>query len=276
MTPSVGAPVTSGPVTSDPVPSGAAAVPGSDRLPEPVRARPRDGRRQHRRKASSSGPLAWLRETTIIVVSAVVLSLVVKTFLVQAFFIPSDSMNDTLVVHDRILVNKLVPDVFSLHRGDIVVFTDPGGWLAPTVASSETGVVAVADEALRWIGLMPTDSGDHLVKRVIGLPGDHVACAGDGQPVTVNGVAIDETYLKPGSQPSEVVFDVVVPDGYLWVMGDNRQHSADSRYNQGRPGGGAVPISDVVGVAFVTVWPLDRLSVLSNPGAVFASVPDPS
>ncbi|MCG2803057.1 MAG: signal peptidase I [Cellulomonas sp.] len=254
----------------------AAGAPGPDRSAEQVPVRPRDGRRQPRRKEAPSGPLAWLRETTIIVVSAVLLSLVVKTFLVQAFFIPSDSMNDTLVVHDRILVSKLVPGPFSLHRGDIVVFKDPGGWLPPAAPSRETGVVAFVDGALRWIGLMPTDSGDHLVKRVIGLPGDRVACAGDGQPVKVNGVALDETYLKPGSQPSEVVFDVVVPDGYLWVMGDNRQHSADSRYNQGRPGGGAVPMSDVVGVAFVTVWSLDRLSLLRNPGAVFASVPNPS
>ncbi|WP_159805897.1 signal peptidase I [Cellulomonas citrea] len=250
--------------------------PGPDQLPEQVRARPRDGRGARRRKPAASGPLAWLRETAIIVVSAVVLSVVVKTFLVQAFFIPSDSMNDTLIVHDRILVSKLVPRVFSLHRGDIVVFKDPGGWLPPTEAPRESGPTVVLDDALRWIGLLPTDSGDHLVKRVIGLPGDHVACAGAGSPVTVNGVPITETYLKPGSQPSEVAFDVVVPDGYLWVMGDNRQHSADSRYNQGRPGGGAVPVSDVVGVAFVTVWPLDRLTTLPNPGAVFASVPDPS
>ena len=228
-----------------------------------------------RSRKQASGPLAWLRETTIILVSAVVLSLVVKTFLVQAFFIPSDSMNDTLVIHDRILVSKLTPRMLSIHRGDIVVFKDPGGWLPASVQPTDSGVGGAVRSALKWIGLMPTDSGDHLVKRVIGTPGDHVVCAGAGQPVTVNGVAIQETYLKPGSEPSEVAFDVVVPAGSLWVMGDNRQHSADSRYNQGRAGGGAIPMSNVVGVAFVTVWPVDRRDVHRSPGAVFADVPAP-
>jgi signal peptidase I len=234
------------------------------------------GRHTRASKRGSGGVLGWLRESTIILVSAVALSLIVKTFLIQAFFIPSDSMKDTLIVHDRILVSKLTPRVFSIHRGDIVVFKDPGGWLPANLAPQPTGLAEGVQSALKWIGLMPTDSGEHLIKRVIGLPGDHVACAGAGQPVTVNGVAINETYLKPGSQPSEVAFDVVVPADRLWVMGDNRQQSADSRYNQGREGGGSVPIANVVGVAFVTVWPLDRIEVHRNPGAVFADVPDPS
>ena len=129
---------------------------------------------------------------------------------------------------------------------------------------------------LTYVGLLPQDSGEHLIKRIIGLPGDHIASDGAGGPVTVNGVALDEPYLREGSVPSEVEFDVVVPDDSLWVMGDNRQNSQDSRYHLGDPGGGAVPIENVVGVAFVTVWPADRLTLLRNPGATFADVPPAS
>ncbi|MCL2454374.1 MAG: signal peptidase I [Micrococcales bacterium] len=239
-----------------------------DAVPAPSRGQSR--RRQQKRQAS--GPLAWLREIAIILVSALVLSWVVKTLLIQAFFIPSESMADTLILDDRILVSKLTPRVLDLSRGDIVVFSDPGGWLV----GAEQPRPGPVGTVLQTVGLMPADS-DHLVKRIIGMPGDHVACAGPGEPVTVNGVAIDESrYLKPGSSPSEMAFDVVVPAGHLWVMGDNRQHSSDSRYNQSKPGGGAVPISDVVGVVFVTVWPLDRISTHRNPGSVFADVPRPS
>ena len=104
-----------------------------------------------------------------------------------------------------------------------------------------------------------------------------MACAGEGSPITVNGVAIDESsYIKPGSVPSEMAFDVVVPKDHIWVMGDNRQESSDSRYHQDGPAHGTVPISDVVGVVFVTIWPVDRLSTHRNPGSVFAHVPDPS
>jgi signal peptidase I len=220
------------------------------------------------------GPVAsFVRETAIILVSAVVLSWVVKTFLAQAFFIPSASMHDTLLEGDRVLVNKLAPGPFDVHRGDVVVFADPGGWLdAPDVPETN-----IAQDALIAIGLMPQQSEDHLIKRVVGLPGDRVAAAGDGSPLTVNGVPVDESvYLAPGASPSEIAFDVVVPSGSVWVMGDNRQHSADSRWHLGDPGGGAVPVADVVGTAFVTLWPLDRTGLLRNPGDVFADVPDPS
>jgi signal peptidase I len=220
------------------------------------------------------GPVSsFVRETAIILVSAIVLSWVIKTFLAQAFFIPSASMHDTLLEGDRVLVNKLVPGPFDLHRGDIVVFEDSGDWLGDQ-AVPETNVV---QDALIAVGLMPQQSEDHLIKRVIGLPGDRVASAGDGSPLTVNGVPVDESsYLAPGASPSEIRFDVTVPAGSLWVMGDNRQQSADSRYHLGEPGGGAVPVDDVVGTAFVTLWPVDRIGLLRNPGDVFADVPDPS
>ena len=199
-----------------------------------------------------------------------------KTFLVQAFFIPSPSMHDTLIEGDRVLVSKLTPGPFDLHRGDIVVFKDPGGWLTDVTKPKESALQTAVGDALTFVGLLPQDAGEHLIKRVIGLPGDHVASTGAGAPVTVNGVALDEPYLAPGAIPSEIPFDVTVPAGELWVMGDNRQHSADSRWNMGKPGGPFVPMGNVVGVAFVTVWPFDRLGALTNPATTFAAVPNPS
>lgn len=215
---------------------------------------------------------SWLRETAIIVVSALVLSIVIKTFLVQSFFIPTGSMESTLEVSDRVLVSKLAPGPLDLHRGDIVVFKDPGGWLgaAPEGPGGWRGAVS---DALTYVGLLPQDAGEHLIKRVIGLPGDTVECCDSQGRLVVNGVPIDEPYINAGSRPSEIEFSVVVPEGTLWVMGDNRQNSRDSRYHQGDPGGGAIPLENVVGVAFVTLWPLDRATVLRNPGDTFAEVP---
>jgi len=216
-----------------------------------------------------------LRETAIIVVSALVLSLLLKTFLVQAFFIPSPSMEDTLVEGDRVMVSRLVPGAFDVHRGDVVVFKDPGGWLPPPVPQEESPVSEAVRAALTFIGLLPQDTGEHLIKRVIGTPGDHVVCCDAEGRVSVNGVSIDETYLKPGSDPSELAFDTTVPEDMLFVMGDNRQNSGDSRYNTDKPGGGFVPMGNVVGTAFVKVWPLSHLGLLRNPGDVFTDVPAP-
>lgn len=230
-------------------------------------------RRPHRaQRRGGFGP--WLREAAIIVVSALVLSMLIKTFLVQAFFIPSGSMEETLAVGDRVLVTKLAPGPLSVHRGDVVVFKDPGGWLEADPTTSATGWRGAVSDALTFVGLLPQDSGEHLIKRVIGLPGDAVECCDADGLVSVNGAAISEPYLAPGSIPSEREFSVVVPEDSLWVMGDNRQNSQDSRYKQGDPGGGSIPMSNVVGVAFVTVWPFDRWGTLRNPGATFAEVPD--
>ncbi|ACQ80782.1 signal peptidase I [Beutenbergia cavernae DSM 12333] len=222
-------------------------------------------------KASSA-----LRETVIVLVSALVLSLLIKTFLAQAFYIPSGSMQTTLDIGDRVLVNKLAPGPFDVNRGDVVVFVDPGGWLPPTVEEESSPAAEAVQRGLEFIGLLPADSGNHLVKRLIGMPGDHVVCCDPEGRITINGEAIEEPYVIAGAAPSNDPFDVVVPDDHVFVLGDNRPDSKDSRYNPGSPGGGMVPIRNIVGVAFVTIWPVDRWTLLSNPGETFADVPDPS
>ena len=213
---------------------------------------------------------AFLRESAIVVVSALVLSLIIKTFLAQAFFIPSVSMEPTLMVGDRLVVNKLAPQVMDLERGDVVVFLDPGGWL-----DTEPHELNAAEQVLTWIGLLPEHADEHVIKRVIGTGGDHVTCCTDEGLIAVNGEPITEPYVVPGAEPSERTFDVVVPENHLFVLGDNRPRSADSRFHAGSVGGGFVPVRNVVGRAFVITWPLDRIEWLSNPSDTFADVPDP-
>ncbi|MGP7960734.1 signal peptidase I [Sanguibacter sp. A247] len=250
-----------------------------------IRATPEDegapARADARRPRGASRPrsrlMATVRETVIILVSALVLSFVVKTFLVQPFMIPSESMEDTLVAGDRVLVSKLTPGPFDISRGDVVVFKDPGGWLDGVAVSRADNMPTWLSTPLTIVGLRPQDAGEHLIKRVVGLPGDTVTCCTDGGQVSVNGVPLEESsYLAAGAVPSQTEFDVTVPDGNLWVLGDNRQHSGDSRFNGGSRGGGFVPIDNVVGVAFAKVWPIDRVSLMRNPGDVFADVPAPT
>ena len=214
-----------------------------------------------------------LKEVAIIVISALVLSWLIKTFLVQPFYIPSASMEDTLTEGDRVMASRLTPGPFDLQHGDTAVFVDPGDWLPPDGPPESGPIGDAAGSILTTVGLLPQDTGDHLSKRLIGLPGDQVVCCDAEGRVSVNGEPIDETYIKPGSIPSQDPFDVTVPDDMLWVMGDNRQDSMDSRYNRGKPGGGFVPIENVVGTAFATVWPLDRLDWHGTPDDVFGTVP---
>ncbi|MDR0593019.1 MAG: signal peptidase I [Bifidobacteriaceae bacterium] len=216
----------------------------------------------------------FAKDAAFVVVAAIVLSFLLKTFLIQSFYIPSLSMRPTLEELDRVLVTKLAPGILKVHRGDVVVFEDPGGWIAQPESDEPAGGLMGAIRSLaEGIGLAPAESKDFLIKRVIGTEGDRVACEGSGSPVTVNGVPLDETYVAAGSQPSATRFSVVVPDGAIWVMGDNRLLSADSRAHRDQPLGGAVALDDVVGVAQVRTWPLDRLALLRNPGRVFAAVP---
>ncbi|NMM95163.1 signal peptidase I [Bifidobacterium oedipodis] len=185
----------------------------------------------------------------------VVIVLLIRIFLLGFYEIPSRSMQDTILPGDRVIASKLTPGVFDLQRGDIVVFKDPNGWLADEQSDSMLG--------------------SYLIKRLIGLPGDTVACEGAGQPVTVNGVAIDESsYIRPGVDPSAIAFSVTVTEGHVFVMGDNRANSADSRYHLEDADHGLVPISDVAGTAFVTYWPLGRIGALESHHEVFDQVPD--
>jgi signal peptidase I len=201
-----------------------------------------------------------------IMVTALVVSLIIKTVLVQAFFIPSESMEPTLhgcpgCLDDRVLVNKLTAHIGGVRRGDIVVFHDPNNWLPE--ATSARGLESRVQNALATIGLAPATTDSDLVKRVIGVGGDTVE--GRGGKVYVNGTQLNEPYVFPGNSPSQVNFRVSVPLGKLWVMGDHRDESADSRYHMHDPGNGFVPETDVVGRAFVIVWPLDRVGALDRP-----------
>jgi signal peptidase I len=225
------------------------------------------------------GWLAFLRDVLIIVLIAVLVSFLVKTFVVRSFYIPSGSMEDTLLVNDRILVDEITPRFSGYERGQIVVFRDPGGWLPPSTEEPRGALVEGVDWLLSLVGLSAPDSDDHLVKRLIGLPGDHVVCCNAIGQITVNDVPLDESdYLKlPGGETaaSADAFDVVVPPNSLWVLGDNRYRSKDSRYNTDQPGKGFVPIDNVVGRAFLITWPLDRFGLLDFHPEVFAGVPAP-
>jgi signal peptidase I len=170
-----------------------------------------------------------------------------------------------------VLVSKLTPGVTDLKRGDIVVFSDSGKWLPASAKVSEGRVRDGIRSGLIFVGLLPADSDEHLIKRLIGLPGDKVVCCDADGRVTVNGTPIDEPYLYPGNEPSADPFSITVPAGRLWVMGDHRNDSADSRSHP-NSFGGTIPESDVVGRAFVKVWPLDRFGLLRNPQSTFKAV----
>jgi signal peptidase I len=217
----------------------------------------------HRRKGKGKQRSFW-REFPILVVIALLLAVLIKTFAIQAFWIPSGSMENTLEVNDRVLVNKIVYHIRDIHRGDIVVFNGDGSWDPGTVPVAGNIFQQFASGFASMFGF--GTPGDILIKRVIGIPGDRVACCDAQGRVTVNGVALNEqSYLYPGSAPSLSRFNIVVPPGRLWVMGDNRFWSADSRDHMGDPGGGTIPESAVVGRAFIIIWPINRLRILPIP-----------
>jgi signal peptidase I len=197
------------------------------------------------------------RELALIVGVALVLSILVRTFLAQAFYVPSSSMEDTLLIQDRILVSKLTTQLGGVHRGEIVVFTDPGDWLPETQPAS--GAAGVLRSALMWVGLLPSDTGEDLVKRVIGVGGDHVVCCDAKERIVLNGVPLLETYLKPGGGTAQVRFDVTVPADRFFVMGDNRGDSSDSRFHLDEEEG-TVPRANIVGRVVAVIWPVSRWS----------------
>lgn len=214
-------------------------------------------REKERRSAGQKGG-SLLKELVLIIGVALVLSVLVRTFIAQAFFVPSSSMEDTLLIQDRILASKLSTDLGGVNRGEIVVFTDPGDWLPePELPAGAAGVVR---NALMFVGLLPSDTGEDLVKRVIGIGGDRVVCCDADGRITVNGVALDESaYLKPGNGTDQVRFDIVVPDNRVFVMGDNRADSSDSRYHLDEANG-TVSVESVVGRVIAVVWPIAHWS----------------
>ncbi|MFI6103998.1 signal peptidase I [Streptomyces sp. NPDC051310] len=209
-------------------------------------------------------PRSFWKELPLLIGIALLLALLIKTFLVQAFSIPSDSMMNTLQRGDRVLVDKLTPWFGSEpERGEVVVFHDPGGWLE----GEPTPDPNFLQEFLSFIGLMPSSEEKDLIKRVIAVGGDTVECKKGGK-VVLNGKPLDETsYIAPGSTPcdDEPFGPIKVPEGRIWVMGDNRQNSLDSRYHQELPGNGTVANERVVGRAVVVAWPLGRWSTLPVP-----------
>jgi len=232
------------------------------------------GQRPPRSAWSTLG--AWLRELAIVVVGALIASTLLRLFIAQMFVIPSGSMEHTLQEHDRIAVQKVV----GYERGDIVVFRDTKGWLTPDGKTPDW-----FRQALIFVGLAPDESTGHLVKRVIGVAGDHVTCCDAQGRLTVNGVALNEvSYLytdaSTGKQvdPSSMQFDVVVPAGTIFVMGDHRNGSRDSRCylfeeTDGPAGSAAfIPTENVVGSAIAIVFPFDRMRALSRPDT-FGGVP---
>lgn len=206
---------------------------------------------------------SFWKELPLLVGIALLLALLIKTFLVQAFSIPSESMQNTLQRGDRVLVDKLTPWFGSEpERGEVVVFHDPASWLA----GEPTPEPNFAQQILSKIGLMPSADEKDLIKRTIAIGGDTVECK-KGGPVVVNGKALDEPYIYPGNTPcDDAPFGpITVPKGKIWVMGDHRQNSQDSRYHMQDSTQGFVPVDKVVGRAVVVAWPLTRWATLPVP-----------
>lgn len=205
-----------------------------------------------------------LREIPVLVVVALLVSLFIKTFLVQFFYIPSGSMENTLQVQDRVAVNKLPFTARNVSRGDVVVFRDPANWLPEVSDTSSNQLIAKFKAGLVAVGVLPNPAKQYLVKRVIGVAGDHVICCTKDGKLTVNGTAITEPYIFAGNVPSDMNFDVTVPKDRIWVMGDHRGASADSRYHQEDINKGMVPLSRVTGRVFAVIWPLKNLAYVQQ------------
>ena len=205
-----------------------------------------------------------LKEFPILVVVALIVSLLIKTFLVQFFYIPSGSMENTLQIKDRVAVNKIPLISRTIHRGDIVVFRDPANWLSEPFTSESPFIVEKLREGLVALGILPNPAKQYLVKRVVGIGGDRVVCCSKSKKLTINGKESIEPYIFEGNDPSDMNFDVTIPAGKIWVMGDHRGASADSRYHQDDINKGMVPLNRVTGRVVAVIWPFKNLKIISG------------
>jgi signal peptidase I len=222
--------------------------------------------------------LLFLRDILFILLAAIIISFVIKTFFIRSFYIPSGSMENTLQINDRVIVSLLTPGLTPLARGDVVVFEDPGGWLRGEPQASQAS--SPLDDVLGFIGLAAPADNNHLIKRVIGLPGDHVQCCNVLGQMTVNGVPLKEPYINVPAgitRSDPYSFNVTVPKGDIWVMGDNRDDSEDSAFHETqRDANPFVPLQDVTGQAILVSWPLNHWTFLGNYPVVFSDVPSKS
>ncbi|MFC8078719.1 signal peptidase I [Streptomyces sp. NPDC057137] len=245
--------------------------------PTAERALPgRAERRRLARKVKRRRRRSAMTEIPLLITVALLIALVLKTFLVQAFVIPSGSMEQTIRIDDRVLVDKLTPWFGSRpERGDVVVFKDPGGWLEEETEApaDDPIVVKQVKQVLTFIGLLPSADEQDLIKRVVAVGGDTVKCCDKDGRIVVNGVPLTEPYLNPGNPPSTLDFEVKVPAGRIFVMGDHRSNSADSRFHLDEKFRGTVSEDEVVGRAVVIAWPLGHWRRLEEP-ETYASVPD--
>jgi signal peptidase I len=205
-----------------------------------------------------------LREIPIIIGSALIVSIIVKTFFLHFFFIPTGSMENTLQVGDRIAVNKFGALFSEIKRGEIVVFADPDNWLGQAPEDQNSGLIGQGKNLLITIGVVPDPAKQYLIKRVIGVGGDTVICCDDQDKLQVNGKSVDEPYVYENDKASESNFNVTVPEGFIWVMGDHRSASSDSRFHTNDVNSGMVPLSKVVGRATFIVWPVSNLDFLEK------------
>jgi len=211
---------------------------------------------------------SFFQEFPFLIVVALVVSLFIKSFIVQFFFIPSGSMENTLQIDDRVAVNRLPFISNNIKRGDVVVFRDPDNWLPAADMETAPFVIAKAKAALVAVGVLPNPAKQYLVKRVVGVEGDRVICCTTTGKITVNGQEMIEPYIFAGNVPSDMNFDVTVPKGKLWVMGDHRGASADSRFHQDDINKGFVPLNRVTGRVLAVIWPIKNISLVPNVDAL--------
>jgi len=203
-----------------------------------------------------------LRELPILVILALLVSLLIKSFLVQFFYIPSGSMENTLQIKDRVAVNRIPFIGNNISRGDVIVFRDPAGWLPEATSDSGNGITNAIREGLVLVGIIPNPAKQYLVKRVIGVAGDNVVAK--DQVLTINGKPTNEPYIFAGNSPSDTDFNITVPEGKVWVMGDHRGASGDSRVHQDDVNNGMVPVEKITGRVIATIWPIKQIGFISS------------